>query len=196
MQDMHMALPPVQEIEDNTGGVLRLKDGTPLPPYLAMPRGYALTEWYELNRPRAPATLGMLAHVLFRLDKIHRSGYCHNDIKPANVVLLEARVGCPPSWHLVDFTNMAQIGALLWLAVALDGLVVLFSVTFSFRATKTLTFLMKGCLQQVSICSPHAANEMLFSRFQSVGRRRGAGAVSFTVHNPPSLTPNLLACRA
>jgi tRNA A-37 threonylcarbamoyl transferase component Bud32 len=63
----------------------------------------------------------MLAHVLFRLDKIHRSGYCHNDIKPANVVLLEARVGCPLSWHLVDFTNMAQIGAMLQLVVVLDG---------------------------------------------------------------------------
>jgi hypothetical protein len=118
---MHMALPPVQEIEDNTGGVLRLKDGTPLPPYLAMPRGYPLTEWYELNRPRPPATLTMLAHVLFRLDKVHRSGYCHNDIKPTNVVLLEAQVGRPPSWHLVDYTNMAQIGLLLPL-VMLDWL--------------------------------------------------------------------------
>ena len=60
---MQMALPPVQEIEDNTGGVLRLKDGTPLPPYLAMPRGLPLTEWYALHRPRQTATLTMLAQV-------------------------------------------------------------------------------------------------------------------------------------
>ena len=106
-----MALPPVQELEDNTGGVLRLKDGTPLPPYLAMPRGLPLTEWYALHRPRQTATLTMLAQVLFRLEKIHKSGYCHNDVKPANIVLLETQVGRPPAWHIVDFTNMAQIGA-------------------------------------------------------------------------------------
>jgi hypothetical protein len=60
-QAMRMALPPVHELEDNTGGVLRLKDGTPLPPYLAMPRGLPLTEWYALHRPRQSATLAMLA---------------------------------------------------------------------------------------------------------------------------------------
>ena len=108
---MRMALPPVHEMEDNTGGVLRLKDGTPLPPYLAMPRGLPLTEWYALHRPRQSATLAMLSQVLFRLEALHRSGYCHNDVKPANLVLLDAAAGKQPEWHLVDFTNIAQLGA-------------------------------------------------------------------------------------
>lgn len=108
---MQMALPPVQEIEDNTGGVLRLKDGTPLPPYLAMPRGLPLPDWYATHRPRQVATLTMLSQLLYRLEKLHVSGYCHNDIKPANMVLLDAGTGRQPEWHIVDFTNMAQIGA-------------------------------------------------------------------------------------
>lgn len=110
-QTMHMSLPPVHEIEDNTGGVIRLKDGTPLPPYLAMPRGLPLPEWYATHRPRQVAVLTMLAQVVFRLERLHTSGYCHNDIKPANVVLLDAGVGRPPEWHVVDFTCIAQIGA-------------------------------------------------------------------------------------
>jgi hypothetical protein len=113
LQTMHMSLPPVHEIEDNTGGVIRLKDGTPLPPYLAMPRGLPLPEWYATHRPRQVAVLTMLAQVLFRLERLHTSGYCHNDIKPANVVLLDAGTGRSPEWHIVDFTCIAQIGALL-----------------------------------------------------------------------------------
>lgn len=105
-----MALPPVQEIEDNTGGVLRLKDGTPLPPYLAMPRGLPLPDWYAMHRPRQVATLAMLAQLLYRLEKLHVSGYCHNDIKPANMVLLDGGNKKKPEWHIVDFTNMSQIG--------------------------------------------------------------------------------------
>ena len=105
-----MALPPVQEIEDNTGGVLRLKDGTPLPPYLAMPRGLPLPDWYAMHRPRQAATLAMLAQLLYRLEKLHVSGYCHNDIKPANMVLLDGGNKKKPEWHIVDFTNMSQIG--------------------------------------------------------------------------------------
>lgn len=105
-----MALPPVQEIEDNTGGVLRLKDGTPLPPYLAMPRGLPLPDWYAMHRPRQVATLAMLAQLLYRLEKLHVSGYCHNDIKPANMVLLDGGNKKKPEWHVVDFTNMSQIG--------------------------------------------------------------------------------------
>jgi hypothetical protein len=116
LQNMRMALPPIHEMEDNTGCVLRLKDGTPLPPYLAMPRGLPLTEWYALHRPRQSATLAMLAQVLFRLEMLHRSGYCHNDIKPANIVLLDAHAGKQPEWHIVDFTNIAQIGAPLSLS--------------------------------------------------------------------------------
>lgn len=112
VQNMQMALPPVQEIEDNTGGVLRLKDGTPLPPYLAMPRGLPLPDWYATHRPRQVATLTMLSQLLYRLEKLHVSGYCHNDIKPANMVLLDAGTGRQPEWHIVDFTNMAQIGPL------------------------------------------------------------------------------------
>ena len=49
--------------------------------------------------------------MLFRLERLHRSGYCHNDVKPANIVLLDAQTGRHPEWHLVDFTNIAQIGA-------------------------------------------------------------------------------------
>jgi serine/threonine protein kinase len=113
VQDLHMSLPPVQEIEDNTGGVLRLKDGTPLPPYLAMPRGLPLPDWYAMHRPRQVATLAMLSQLLYRLDKLHVSGYCHNDIKPANMVLLDGGTKKKPEWHIVDFTNMSQIGALL-----------------------------------------------------------------------------------
>ena len=85
MQDMRMALPPVHEMEDNAGGVLRLRDGTTLPPYLAMPRGLPLTEWYALHRPRQSATLAMLAQVPLLLPP---SAFCHSRAKPFRVPVL------------------------------------------------------------------------------------------------------------
>jgi serine/threonine protein kinase len=69
-----------------------------------------LPDWYAMHRPRQVGTLAMLAQLLYRLDKLHVSGYCHNDIKPANMVLLDGGQKKKPEWHIVDFTNMSQIG--------------------------------------------------------------------------------------
>ena len=76
-----MSLPDVQEIEDNAGGVLRLRDGTPLPPFMAMLRGLPLPEWYALHVPSQIALLETLSQVVRRLEQLHASGFCHNDIK-------------------------------------------------------------------------------------------------------------------
>jgi len=56
-----MGLPDVLEMEDNAGGVMRLRDGTPLPPYLAMARGLPLPEWYAMHAPTLPALLETLS---------------------------------------------------------------------------------------------------------------------------------------
>ena len=110
MQALKLHLPDEYEAEDNEGGVFRLRDGTALPPFLAMPRALPLPEWYSMHTPSRVTVLETLSQVARRLEDLHNAGYVHNDIKPANVLLVERAHSGEPRWYITDFTTIAQSG--------------------------------------------------------------------------------------
>lgn len=63
-----------------------------------------------MHQPELVTVLECLAQALYRLEQLHVSGYCHNDVKPANIILLETPNEQEPRWHIVDFTAVAQSG--------------------------------------------------------------------------------------
>ena len=52
------------------------------------------------------AGLQLLCHVARRIDKLHKAGFAHRDLKPGNIMMLPHRM----CWVLIDFGISAPIG--------------------------------------------------------------------------------------
>lgn len=96
-------------IESNFDGSFRAPNGYIYPPCIVMPRGEDLRSWVTKRDPKLLEVAQMLMHVGRRLAAVHRSGWTHRNLHPANIL---QRLGEPGNWMLTDWSCAAKIGVL------------------------------------------------------------------------------------
>jgi serine/threonine protein kinase len=100
-------LPEALHIVPNKDSQVRSQSGYVFPPFIMVEKGESLNEWASRKSPDFATSLFVLLHIAERLQRLHQSGLCHRDVKPANILWRPLS----NSWTLIDYGCAATMGA-------------------------------------------------------------------------------------